>query len=159
MYILFYVKKFFILYGFDTKVIHELIRICTTCIRYILCHFFHYTNFKSLGELRGFEPLSLLLRVVYLPINTIALYSFTLRFLSLSSWAWNVRSPESLSFSFSSWRTRSSEYNDKSDVLSFSSLIRCTCPIIAVCFLFSCRFEIWELSFHAPYERLHGRKE
>lgn len=56
MYILFYVKKFFILYGFDTKVIHELIRICTTCIRYILCHFFHYTNFKSLGELRGFEP-------------------------------------------------------------------------------------------------------
>ena len=59
MYILFYVKKFFILYGFDTKVIHEFIRICTTCIRYILCHFFHYTNFKSLGELRGFEPLSL----------------------------------------------------------------------------------------------------
>lgn len=88
MYILFYVKKFFILYGFDTKVIHEFIRICTIYIRYILCHFFHYTNFKSLGELRGFEPLSLLLRVVHLPINTIALYSFTLRFLPLSSWAW-----------------------------------------------------------------------
>lgn len=29
---------------------------------------------------------SLLLRVVYLPINTIALYNFTLRFLPLSSW-------------------------------------------------------------------------
>ena len=122
MYILFYVKRFFILYGFDTRVIHEFIRICTTCIRYILCHFFHYINFKSLGELRGFEPLSLLLRVVYLPINTIALYSFTLRFLPLSSWAWNVRSPESLSFSFSGWRTRSSECNDESDVLLFSSL-------------------------------------